>query len=392
MIATGSGSPSTSRHSGGAVAAAGRAPYLDELRGVAILGVFLVHAVAAVCRVSKDLLFSIDTVFLAPFLYGKYGVAMFFAISGFCIHMSHRRAADPSWGPFAVRRFFRIYPAYLLAVLSIFFWPWTTLSLANPADAYQFWMHLGLVHNFDRATFYAVNTAWWSIAIEVQLYAVYPLLCQLAARAGWRRAVLGAAAVELGIQVIRLASQALTGTELPSYIVASPFAYWGSWAVGALVAEHFLAGTRSPIAGLRFDLVLLAGLVCGAVKPLYGFAFFAFALATAVAMERLFAGAWRPPTTAVARLAGAHLRLLGKASYSFYLFHGPVVAATGPILAALLPDVSLPPVARFMVACAAYPAALVLACVIYRVVEVPFMELGRRLWVGSPRTVAPLKG
>jgi peptidoglycan/LPS O-acetylase OafA/YrhL len=162
----------------------------------------------------------------------------------------------------------------------------------------------------------------------------------------------------------------------------SPFAFWGSWAIGVLIAEHFLTGTHSPFARLRFDAVLVTALVLGAVKPLSGYAFFAFALATGIAMERLFSGTWAIPKNSFTRFLGTHLDVLGMVSYSFYLFHGPIVHAAGRLALAAFPGPPFAPMLRFIVTCGCYPVVLVMAYLLYRLVEVPSVKLGKRLMAG----------
>jgi len=100
-------------------------PFLDGIRGIAILGVFFFHSLHATFGfdnlkwngIYRD--FNVLDSFLAlyPFTYGGAGVAIFFVVSGFCIHLRHQRSKDGDWLSFANRRFFRIYPPYLLALL-----------------------------------------------------------------------------------------------------------------------------------------------------------------------------------------------------------------------------------------------------------------------------------
>ena len=65
------------------------------------------------------------------------GVAIFFVVSGFCIHLSFRRGAPGDWRGFFIRRFFRIYPPYFLAVLifAFFFWPGTARQVRGVAQS-----------------------------------------------------------------------------------------------------------------------------------------------------------------------------------------------------------------------------------------------------------------
>jgi peptidoglycan/LPS O-acetylase OafA/YrhL len=68
---------------------------------------------------------------------GWVGVPIFFTVSGFCIHLSYQRSRENGFKRFFTRRFFRIYPPYLLAVLffGLIFgerlgWGWRTHDLA----------------------------------------------------------------------------------------------------------------------------------------------------------------------------------------------------------------------------------------------------------------------
>src|SRR4029079_6537576 len=96
-----------------------------------------------------------------PATLGSAGVAVFFAVSGFCIHLSFQR--NPESRDYIFRRFFRIYPPYLFAlVLFAFIYPPTRLSFASLQDFTQLLSHLFLVHNFGSSTFNGINGAFWS--------------------------------------------------------------------------------------------------------------------------------------------------------------------------------------------------------------------------------------
>jgi len=81
-------------------------PFLDGIRGIAILAVFLFHSLGASFGFDKlqwDGLFrdfDVSRSFLAlyPFTYGSAGVAIFFVVSGFCIHGEFKQLTNTGGG------------------------------------------------------------------------------------------------------------------------------------------------------------------------------------------------------------------------------------------------------------------------------------------------------
>lgn len=160
------------------------APHIDYIRGFASLAVFLFHVVGLVFGFDKlpwngwcrNFWAPTSFLLLYPLTYGSYGVAIFFVVSGFCIHLSFLSNPKKCWINFAERRFFRIYPPYLFAFLLFFFvWPWGNFSDFSEERIGQFVTHLLAIHNIDERYFFGVNPSFWSIAVELQLYAIYPL-------------------------------------------------------------------------------------------------------------------------------------------------------------------------------------------------------------------------
>ncbi|MEI9998600.1 MAG: acyltransferase family protein [Verrucomicrobiota bacterium] len=102
-----------------------------------------------------------------PLTLGYLGVAVFFVISGFCIHLSHGQSRDKSWPVFFIRRLCRIYPPYLVILLFFaFVFPTTRLNFQDapfPSMA-RLISHLLMVHNFVWSLFYGINGVLWSVA------------------------------------------------------------------------------------------------------------------------------------------------------------------------------------------------------------------------------------
>ena len=107
---------------------------VDQLRGLAALAVVACHlSVSAYLRAPN--LDGGPWPWLRMILgFGYLGVPLFFVISGFCIHLPYARAlagdredaALPDWRRFFARRFWRLYPPYLGAlVVAVALW-WVT--------------------------------------------------------------------------------------------------------------------------------------------------------------------------------------------------------------------------------------------------------------------------
>jgi len=264
---------------------------LDYLRGVAILAVLVFHTLGM--AFGHDALpwrgwfrdFSGGGSFLwfLPIgMIGQAGVAVFFVVSGFCIHFSFETQGG-HWGGFYVRRFFRIYPPYLLALLLS-----VVILAINPGLDFfsvDFWRqllsHVFLVHNFDSATIYGFNAALWSLAVEAQLYLLYPILSWLAGRIGWGRALAILAAGEVLIRGCNGAVQAMGGGDsaggsVAAWLGGSAPGYWFSWALGAHLARAWLKGEPLPFARVSPWPWLGLALGCHFVRPLESFQFLLF--------------------------------------------------------------------------------------------------------------------
>lgn len=309
---------------------------VDQLRGLAALAVVVCHlAVSAYLTVPN--LDGGPWPWLGMALgFGYLGVPLFFVISGFCIHLPHARAlaaADPAtvapdWKRFFARRFWRLYPPYLAAlVVALGLW-WLA---GSPIPWLAVTTQAVLLHPFHTATFDGVNPPAWTLAVEAQLYLAYPVVFWLSARLGPLRA-LGAV---LGMTMAYRVSLALLPLPVelggPAWVVF--LGRWFEWTLGATVAE-WAAGRlalprmlRTPWPGVA---VLGAGLwiewhtgsygLYVVKEPVYGLAF-ALLLHAALAHEQPGA-----PSAVGRYLAG-----IGVYSYSLYLLHRPIQLVFEPL-------------------------------------------------------------
>jgi peptidoglycan/LPS O-acetylase OafA/YrhL len=348
-----------------------RLPYLpgvDALRAIAVLAVFLYHA----------------GVGWMPG--GFLGVDVFFVISGYLITSlllaEYRRGGHIRLGRFWIRRARRLLPAVgvLIAVTMIvaaIVEPDRLTELRGDAIAslaYVANWRFVLAHQsyFDQFQRPSLFRHLWSLSVEEQFYLFWPL----AFAAGM--SLLGRRRLLLGVLAGAAASLALT------WILFDPGdasrVYYGTdtHAAGLLIGValalvwsplQLRRGTPGRWSGPALDVIGVVALgylaLCFLQVHDYDLALFHggylwLALATAAVLAVMA----HPATRLGALLARPALVWLGLRSYSFYLWHWPVLALTRPGL-----DVSLP---RGILIPLQLLAVLALADLSYRFVELPF--------------------
>lgn len=318
-----------------AVPARGRWERVDQLRGLAALAVVVCHLKVSAYQGAPNL----DGEFwpwLALVLgFGYLGVPLFFVISGFCIHLPHARAlaraapTAPDWKRFFVRRFWRLYPPYLVALfVALALW-WVA---GSPIPWLAVTTQALLVHTFHTATFDGVNPPAWTLAVEAQLYLAYPVVFWLIARLGALRALGAVLGVTMAYRV-GLALAPSLPVELGGPAWELFLARWFEWVLGAVVAEWAAGRLALPRvlstpwpgalalgAGVLLEWYAWAYGLYILKEPLYGVAF-ALLLYAALAHER--PGLPSAPGRCLARV--------GVYSYSLYLLHRPIQLAFEPL-------------------------------------------------------------
>src|SRR5215210_2024076 len=88
-------------------AGSGRLVFLDALRGLAAMAVFVSHAAERVSPILRDIVHT-------RFDLGHFGVTLFFLCSGFIIPFSLER--QNSLASFWISRIFRLYPLYWFTI------------------------------------------------------------------------------------------------------------------------------------------------------------------------------------------------------------------------------------------------------------------------------------
>lgn len=309
--------------------AAGRLPFLEGMRGLLALYVVFSHlcsmadpsSLAGRASTAPNWLRSA----MAPFGFGHLAVAGFIVLSGFCLEISLFGSGDGRLGNarrFFVRRARRILPPYYAALaLSILVCflvterlPGMPFEMYLPVTTENVLAHVFLVHNFSVDWMYKLNGVLWSIAIEAQLYLVFPLLVLLIGRFG--RVATALASTGLACVVLATVDQAnkLYPWYLPLFaagMVAAHFAYRPSLRRGVRPGLAWLA----VFAGVGATIWACDA---GASLPVRDAP---FGIAIAALSYALTVGQSSP----VARgLSWGPVVGLGTFSYSLYLMHHPI--------------------------------------------------------------------
>jgi len=380
--------------------------FLDYVRGIAILGVFFFHGLQDAFHFSSlpwggwQRLYSVPKTFflVLPASFGWAGVSIFFVVSGFCIHLSFCQQGR-DWRSFFIRRFFRIYPPYLLAlILYAVLFATTNLNVAiglfpGSVGWREFLTHLFLVHNFDPQSYWTINPAFWSIAVEIQLYLLYPVLLLMVGKFGWRGTMVVVAVCELFIDGVNgvsngvMGAQELFGIQPPNFFsemaslnhwfAISPLGYWFSWSIGAWIANALLEKQTLPLAKSSLRLWTILILLCYFVRPLNPFSFVLFALLTGTAISRVISGDF--PKIKIPKFCLNGLRQTGLWSYSMYLLHQPLLAIGLFDLTVFFPNSDNYPLLRFLSSVVFLVAIAGLSRFWFQFFELPSIALGKRL-------------
>lgn len=303
-------------------------PDIEGLRAIAILTVVAYHA-----RVPG-------------FKGGYIGVDVFFVLSGYLItgllvkEMETKGRIDLR--AFYARRIRRLLPASTLALFVTIIVTYLVYSPIEqrglPQTALATAAYVSNLYFARTATDYfrpagetnpLLHT--WSLGVEEQFYVFWPVLVMIALRYGGRRRLLSVmvavAFLSFGLSVW------LTSVRPPWAFFSSPTRAW-EFALGALGV--LLPGLHSARAGrvigwLGLAVILVAAVMLGSNIPYPGWAALLPVLGTVAVLRS-------GTSTPTGKLLSARIfQLFGRLSYSWYLWHWPVL-----VLAATWGVISLP--------------------------------------------------
>ena len=153
---------------------------LDGLRGIAIFVVLWYHVWEWNWLPSRFALFGHDVNLGFIPETGFTGVDLFFFISGFVLFYPYARHVFEgrplqTVKQFVYRRFIKIVPSYYLQLLVLT--PWILAAFSGVLLFKEYATHLLFIHNWFHDTFGSINGVLWTLAVEVQFYVIFPLLC-----------------------------------------------------------------------------------------------------------------------------------------------------------------------------------------------------------------------
>jgi peptidoglycan/LPS O-acetylase OafA/YrhL len=337
-------------------------PAFDGLRAIAVGMVILIHAAPVQCQG------------------GWVGVDIFFVLSGYLISSILLRERDNtghiSLSSFYARRALRLFPALftmlgLYVVVALVAMPHVRMHLTAAAAAALYAMNWVLAFMpLDGA---AVGHTW-SLSIEEQFYAVYPLLLLgLTARVRSR---------------VRLSLLLLSGALLVTFCRAL---LWTNGYSAARLYHGFDSRADSLLIGCALSVVLASGRYA---PRLFAWASPAWPLAAAGLLAVLLTTKWSATWlymggfTAIAVMAAVvitqvvspepgHLQRLlalppivaiGKISYGIYLWHYPILRYVPTVLMSRLH------IGHMLAICIAVAMSIIVAALSYRFIEAPFLR------------------
>ena len=358
----------------------GRVVGLDGIRGLAALFVVLNHIFE---RAWPGYPAHPAPFWAAWMVYGRFAVVIFIALSGFSLGLGPARSGwrFKSIATYAHRRAWRILPPYWAALGFSLVMTWYVFAQPGwPVPNGKSVVVYGLLVQDPFAQghhggFWAAgspNRAFWSIAIEAQLYFLLPLLLLLVRRVSARAMVGLVAAIVVTI--------GLLGPHVPllnSALVKFTPDLAVLFAVGLLAAGIVTAGERTrsrPWAGYALAAtvpVIALMAVKGATWS--NLNLFWLDLAWAPAVGCLLAAIATSRPRPVVRFLDSRLpRSLGSCSYSLYLTHLPIVIAVSYGL--VLTRVAAGTMRFFVLAAILLPVTVCFAHLFATVFELPFQR------------------
>ena len=353
-----------------------RLAFIDTLRGIAVLSVVIQHALEVIVREHPTGAYhAIFHDVIGYYMnFGRFGVVLFFFVSGFVIPFSFPASASPVHD-FSISRFFRLYPAY-----------WTSIALGlvtmMPVESRTYPLSQIAANLTMLQSFLEVPHLWdfyWTLTIELLFYGV----CVFLFVAGLLNRRLTAVAIVVATALAGTAVAVLVENRA-AWVIMEAGLNISAMFLGKIIRDTVVSGTLrwrhvvvSTVLYALFAITLCNSRYGGVYEDSFFYSYsIGGAYVGAALVFILFAAfgerlAWRP------------IAFVGVISYSVYLMspfamvwvHHYVWLGNGPL-----------PWIAFVAAVVA--ASIFVSWLSYSFVEKPWIAFGRRLRSDRRRPVA----
>lgn len=365
---------------------------VESLRGIAALMVAICHSqLILVVDGHEDLwrlnishvqgLQSFATKLLLMAFNGGAAVSLFFVISGLVLGLSldrQKHGVLRGSASFILRRALRIYPALVLSLLLVQAW----LPLIYPAPDYMgaSLMFQPLYRVPQAADFFAnlffvsnqMNPVIWTLKIEMEVALLLPFFHMVNRKAAQS---LNGIVLLLLMWLSATAQDTSTGKWVFAFYLGLMVPAWGPWLVSVITTAPF---------GLKFGLGMTLFMFGSVRHLLYGtdYATCTPFIEGLCAMTILALIVYCPELRWWKVLDWKGVRVMGRVSYSFYLFHFLICYLVGIALLQVVSRGALfsyPIVWHSLAGIASVALTIPLAMVSYRLVETVFIKAGKDL-------------
>jgi len=321
---------------------------VQALRGIAALWVVLFHASDGNHIPTLKAALP-NWVNVGVFDAGHYGVAIFFALSGFVIahSLSGARITAGYYGRFLLRRSIRLDPAYWVSMILVVALAYVSARVKHESFSApslpQIAAHMAYLQSI--LGFPQINTVYWTLTYEVQFYAFFALLLMVGGR--WRYQAM--------LVLALLSAFGVFDTIHPGIFLN----LWGAFFIG-VIARYSLDRPRWAAALLVLAIALIGQSTFGA-----------FSAFTAIFLWIAARSGWGEKG-----MNWKWIQFLGAISYSLYLIHNPVSGATGFIVHRVMGDGIVADIAAIFSICV---TSIIAAWMLWFLIERPSHILSRKI-------------
>lgn len=292
-------------------------PNLNIIRAIAILMILAFHTVQWLPEKS-------DTIWFL-FKPGKFGVIIFFTLSGFLngnqYFREHLEWGNVEFGRFIARKLSRIWPVYIIALL------------ASYAGSYYFegegfdWKYIFLLQNYsERMPYFMVS---WTLCVEEHFYFIFPfLLAFIYLLASFSKKLAKASVIFILLIPLVFRCLEFRPNSAFGYFQTASHFHFDALAMGILMAWICLSQHKTILKLIKYRRTILITsfvflMLTNIIREEYVFLFGSIGMAILFSLMIAILSEGKQYSIADNQL----IQLVSKTSYSIYLTHAMVIQA-----------------------------------------------------------------